>query len=313
MKSKEAIPIKAYWYPLFLFPISPAISPSAQTRDKLVAMKNSGKLDTRSTRLKIYETIFESDTPAGKFFDIALFIVIILSILTVLLESMQPLRSGYLKVFRIVEWVFTILFTIEYALRLYSISKPLKYALSFYGIIDLLALIPTYLTVVMAGAHSLLVIRSLRLLRVFRIFKLGSFMKQSSIIYESVIQSRNKIAVFMYFVLIMVTIIGALMYVIEGPTNDSFDSIPTSIYWAIVTLTTVGYGDIIPMTGIGKFISAAVMILGYAVIAVPTGIVSAQIINAKEKINGQACPHCSKEGHDNDAIFCKKCGGALHE
>jgi len=276
-------------------------------------MKNSGKLDTRSTRLKIYETIFESDTPEGKFFDVALFAIIILSIITVLLESMQPLRNNYLSVFRIVEWAFTLLFTIEYALRLYSVNKPLKYALSFYGVIDLLALIPTYLTVFLAGAHSLLVIRALRLLRVFRIFKLGSFMNQSSIIYESVLQSRRKIAVFMYFVLIMVTIIGALMYVIEGPTNDSFDSIPTSIYWAIVTLTTVGYGDIIPITGIGKFISAAVMILGYAVIAVPTGIVSAEIINAKAKINGQACPHCSMEGHDNDAVYCKRCGGALHE
>lgn len=274
-------------------------------------MKGQENQGFSPTRTKIYEIIFESDTPAGKFFDVALFVLILLSVLTVLIESVNYYHDNYLGFLRAVEWIFTAFFTVEYVLRLYTVRKPMKYALSFYGIIDFLAILPSYLAFFMVGGHSLMVIRALRLLRVFRIFKLGSFMTQGNIILASVNQSKSKIAVFLYFILIMVTIIGSLMYFLEGEINDDFDSIPTSIYWAIVTLTTVGYGDITPITNIGKFMSALVMILGYAVIAVPTGIVSASLINPKLKVNGQACPHCSKEGHDNDASHCKYCGGDL--
>lgn len=265
----------------------------------------------RSLRTHIYEIIFESDTAAGRNFDVALFLFIIISIVVVLFESVEIYRIEYQVFFRTVEWILTIIFLIEYILRLYSVRKPLHYALSFYGIIDLLAILPSFLAFFVAAGQSLIVIRALRLLRVFRIFKLGSFMAQGNVIMESINQSKGKIAVFLYFIVILVLIIGSMMYVIEGGRNESFDSIPTSIYWAIVTLTTVGYGDITPSTNIGKFMSAVVMILGYAVIAVPTGIVSASMINQSRKVNGQACPHCGKEGHDNDASFCKHCGGGL--
>lgn len=275
-------------------------------------MKNSDiEPADRSLRSRIYEIIFESDTPAGKSFDVGLFIFILISIVVVLMESVETYRVRYQVLFRTVEWILTIIFLIEYLLRLYSVRKPLRYALSFYGIIDLLAILPSFLAFFITAGQSLIVIRALRLLRVFRIFKLGSFMAQGNVIMESINQSKGKIAVFLYFIVILVLIIGSMMYVIEGGRNQAFDSIPTSIYWAIVTLTTVGYGDITPSTNIGKFMSAVVMILGYAVIAVPTGIVSASMINQSRKVNGQACPHCSKEGHDNDASFCKYCGGTL--
>ncbi len=262
-------------------------------------------------RERIYEIIFESDTPAGKFFDVALLIFILGSVITVILESVEYWRANFQHIFLLLEWLFTIFFTIEYILRLYCVHKPWKYATSFFGIVDLLAIIPTYLMFLMAGAQSLIVIRSLRLLRVFRIFKIGTYMEHGAVILESVRASWGKIAVFLYFVLLMVVIIGSAMYVIEGGVNEQFDSIPTGIYWAIVTLTTVGYGDIYPVTNFGKFLSAIVMITGYAVIAVPTGIVSASIIKGNSKVNGQACPHCSLEGHDNNASFCKHCGGDL--
>ncbi|MCB0688283.1 MAG: ion transporter [Saprospiraceae bacterium] len=272
---------------------------------------NSPSTSRRSLRLHIYEIIFESDTPAGKYFDVGLFIFILVSIIVVLFESVESYRTSYQETFRTIEWILTCIFLIEYILRLYCVRKPLHYALSFYGIIDLLAIMPSFLAFFITAGQSLIVIRALRLLRIFRIFKLGSFMAQGNVIMESINQSKGKIAVFLYFIVILVLIIGSMMYVIEGGKNQDFDSIPTSIYWAIVTLTTVGYGDITPVTNIGKFMSAVVMILGYAVIAVPTGIVSASMINQGRKINGQACPHCSKEGHDNDASYCKFCGGEL--
>jgi voltage-gated potassium channel len=269
------------------------------------------QLPSESRKSKIYEIIFESDTSAGKLFDVALLCFIGISIIVVLLESIAAYRDAYHLTFRIIEWIVTFFFLVEYILRLYCVRQPLKYALSLYGIIDLLAILPSFLAFVISGGQSLMVIRALRLLRVFRIFKLGSFMAQGNVIVQSLHQSKGKIGIFLYFIVIMVLIIGALMYVIEGDQNEAFDSIPTSIYWAIVTLTTVGYGDITPVTNIGKFISALVMILGYAVIAVPTGIVSASMINQARKVNGQACPHCGREGHDNDARFCKHCGGDL--
>ncbi len=271
-------------------------------------------MKSRSAREILHEIIFEADTPKGKLFDVVLLIMILLSILAVNIETIPSISEDTKRLLYILEWIFTIFFTIEYILRLYSVWHPLKYALSFYGIIDLLAILPAYIGLIFAGTHSLAIIRSIRLLRVFRIFKMGSFMSQGDVIVKSLKSSMPKITVFMYFVLLMVCIFGAIMYLVEGGTNPEFDSIPRGIYWSIVTLTTVGYGDIHPATGLGQFLSSILMIVGYAVIAVPTGIISSEIINKSVnlKLNTQACPFCSREGHDNDADFCKFCGGKLH-
>lgn len=275
-------------------------------------MNQDGKDQAPSlTKAKIYEVIFESDTPSGKWFDIALLVLILISIIVVMLESIESLRADYLELLHTIEWIITILFLIDYILRIYCVTKPVKYITSFYGVIDLMSILPSFLAFFIAGGQSLMVIRGLRLLRVFRIFKLGTFLIHGNIIVDSMRQSRGKIAVFMYFIMIMLMIIGATMYLVEGNENEGFSNIPASIYWAVVTMTTVGYGDVTPLTNLGKFLSALVMILGYAVIAVPTGIVSASMIDPSRKVNGQACPHCSKEGHDNDAGFCKYCGGEL--
>lgn len=262
-------------------------------------------------RLKLHEVIYEADTRAGKFFDVLLLIIIILSITVVMLESVPSLHEDYGDFFEKAEWIFTALFTLEYIARLISIQKPLKYVLSFYGIIDLLSIIPTYLGVFISGTSSLMVIRSLRLMRVFRILKLGSFIKESKTLIDSLKASRHKIMVFLLSILTMVTILGTVMYLIEGGENG-FDSIPRSIYWAIVTLTTVGYGDISPITTLGQFIASIVMILGYAIIAVPTGIVTNELIKSEnKKISTLACKSCSQEGHDADAKHCKYCGEKL--
>ncbi|MCP3929204.1 MAG: ion transporter [Bacteroidetes bacterium] len=267
------------------------------------------------TKEKIHEIIFEADTPAGKFFDVALLITIVASVLVVMLESTDTLQRNYKEFFTILEWIFTIIFTIEYILRLYCVYRPMKYAVSFFGIIDLLAILPTYLSLFIIGTQYLLVIRALRLLRVFRIFKLGHYMKEGAIIVNALKASRTKITVFLFFVLLMVTIIGSLMYLVEGGQNEDFDNIPRSIYWSIVTLTTVGYGDITPQTNLGQFLSSFVMIIGYAVIAVPTGIVSAEFAAKKRELSTstQACRFCGSEGHDNDAKHCKYCGEILDE
>ncbi len=275
-------------------------------------MAEQHKRNTTSIRDKIHEVIFEADTPEGKTFDVALFIVILASVFVVMLESMDPLREAYYDLFVTLEWVFTGIFTIEYLLRLYCVYRPWKYALSFFGIIDLLAIFPTYLSLFIGGAQYFLIVRALRLLRVFRIFKLGHFLREGDVIMKAMLASRAKITVFLTFVLLMVTLVGALMYLVEGGSNPSFSDIPKSIYWAVVTLTTVGYGDITPITGVGQFLSAAVMILGYAVLAVPTGIVSAEFIREKNlSFNTKACHYCGHEGHDDDAKFCKFCGEKL--
>ena len=267
----------------------------------------------RPLKEKLHEIIFEADKPEGKAFDIALLIAIVASVLVVILESVQEYHFKYGKLLYLLEWIFTIFFTIEYLLRLYSVYKPLKYATSFFGIIDLLAILPTYLSFVITGSQTLLVIRILRLLRVFRIFKLAHFLVEGEFIIRSLKASRTKIMVFLFFISLMVTIIGAVMYFVEGGQgNESFSSIPRSIYWAIVTLTTVGYGDITPKTEIGQLLSALVMIMGYGVLAVPTGIVSAEMIKVKKTVNTQACRYCGKEGHDSDAAFCKYCGHELN-
>lgn len=263
---------------------------------------------------KLHEIIFEADTPAGKGFDIALLFFIIASVLVVILESIESLRLAHGYWFTLLEWIFTLAFTVEYFLRIYATQRPYKYIFSFWGIIDLLAILPTYLSLVLVGSHYLLVVRALRLLRVFRIFKLAKFLQESRIIVDAMLASRLKITVFLLFVTLAVTILGSLMYMLEGGVNEGFSSIPKGIYWAIVTLTTVGYGDISPITDVGRFIAAIVMVLGYAVIAVPTGIVSAEMVaQAKAgSVSTQVCRYCAGEGHAPDAIYCKYCGERLH-
>jgi len=266
----------------------------------------------RDFRNKIYEIIFEAETPAGKWFDIFLLWAILISVLVVFLESISKLRASYGDIFYYLEWFFTILFSIEYILRIISTKKPSGYIFSFYGIIDVLAILPTYLSLVIAGSQYLLVIRILRLLRVFRILKLTHMIRQTTILKRALIASRGKIAVFLFAVLTLIVIIGAVMYVIEGPENG-FTSIPFSMYWAIVTMTTVGYGDISPQTTIGQIFASFVMIMGYAIIAVPTGIVSVEIAAVTKKSSARVCPGCFKEGHDSDAKYCKYCGSLINE
>jgi voltage-gated potassium channel len=262
-------------------------------------------------REKIHEIIFEAETRAGKLFDIVLLIMIFLSIILLMLETIPSLSKSWTRFFYIMEWVITVFFTIEYLLRLYCVYQPLKYAKSFFGIIDILSILPMYLDILFPGAHSLMIIRAFRLLRIFRIFKLNAFLNQGQFIMDAIKESRPKLTVFMFFVLLSVCIFGSVIYLAEHVANPQFDSIPTSIYWAIVTLTTVGYGDISPVTPLGKIIASAIMILGYAVIAVPTGIVTSSLIQTGKKHTVVSCNNCGKEGHDPDAMHCKYCGCPL--
>lgn len=272
--------------------------------------------EVEARKHRIHEVIFESHTPEGKLFDVVLILVILASVLVVMLESISELRADYGGLFYFLEWVFTFFFTIEYALRVYCLKKPKVYVLSFFGLIDLLAILPTYISWLLPGAQSLLIIRILRLLRIFRIFRLRQYFTEGKHMLQALKASQRKIAVFMFFIVLMVIVFGSLMYLIEGGIPGSgFTSIPRSIYWAIVTLTTVGYGDITPVTALGQFISAIVMILGYAVIAVPTGIVSAEMISIRPSlpITNFACPSCGREDHAPDAVYCKYCGAHLME
>ena len=262
-------------------------------------------------QVKMHEVIYEADTFSGKLFDIVLLILILFSIIVVMLESVPDYRTHYESLFNKLEWGFTILFSIEYLARIISINKPLKYIFSFYGVIDLLSIVPTYLGLFVSSSNSFMVIRSLRLMRVFRILKMGNFLNESQKLMSSLKASRHKIMVFLLSILTMVIILGTVMYLVESP-DSGFTSIPRSIYWAIVTLTTVGYGDIAPATSLGQFIASIVMILGYAIIAVPTGIVTNELMKSEtKKISTQACKSCSKEGHDVDAEYCKYCGEKL--
>lgn len=263
-------------------------------------------------RARLHEVIFESDTPAGRYFDLALTWLILLSVATVILESVREVRQQYGQLLYALEWLFTLLFTAEYFLRLLSVRHPLRYARSFYGVVDLLAIIPTYLSVFVPGSQYLLVIRILRLLRVFRLLKLAEYVSEADTLRRALRASRRKISVFISAVVLLVVIIGALMYVIEGEANG-FTSIPRSVYWAIVTLTTVGYGDLSPKTSMGQILASIVMVIGYGIIAVPTGIVSVELAHAvrDKAVSGQACPACGVEGHDPDAIHCKYCGAKL--
>jgi voltage-gated potassium channel len=259
---------------------------------------------------KIYEIIFEADTPEGKAFDVVLLIVILLSVLLVMLESVPSIRESYGTELRLMEWVITAVFTIEYLLRILIVVKPIRYIFSFYGIIDFLSIVPTYLSILILGSQSLAVIRILRLLRVFRILKLTRYTYAGRTLMRALWSSRQKISVFIFFVLILVVIFGTIMYLIEGESHG-FISIPQSIYWAIVTLTTVGYGDISPQTPLGQFLASFIMILGYAIIAIPTGIVTAEMIKTVTSQNTQVCPNCLHDKHEDDAIYCKKCGTPL--
>lgn len=262
-------------------------------------------------RRKLHEIIFEADTPMGRAFDIALLWAITLSVLVVALESVARLRAQYGPVLLALEWGFTILFTVEYVCRLISVRRPFRYAASFFGVVDLLAILPTYLSLFVPGSQYLLVIRVLRLLRIFRLLKLVEYLHQADVLVTALRASRFKISVFLLTVLTLNVIIGAVMYVVEGEEHG-FTDIPTSIYWAIVTLTTVGYGDISPGTGLGKAIASLVMLVGYGIIAVPTGIVTAELARAAQPtVSNQACPNCGAEGHDTDATFCKYCGAQL--
>ena len=265
----------------------------------------------KGIKYKLYEIIFEADTPAGKFFDVALLFIILLSVVLVLLESVPEIRASYQSPLRILEWAITGIFSMEYVLRVAIVKKPFRYIFSFYGIIDFLAVIPTYLSLIIVGSHSLVVIRMLRLLRVFRILKLTRYTNAGRTLGRAMWASREKISVFIFFVLILVIIIGTIMYLVEGEVHG-FSSIPRSIYWAIVTLTTVGYGDISPSTALGQFLASIVMIMGYAIIAVPTGIVTAEMIRPTTSGNTQVCPNCMHDLHDDDARFCKKCGSELN-
>lgn len=263
------------------------------------------------TREHLYEVIFEADTPAGKFFDVSLLVVILFSVALVMLESVPSIRGTYRPILRILEWVITGVFTVEYLLRVIIVRKPLHYIFSFYGIIDLLSVLPTYIGLFVIGSHHLVVIRILRLLRIFRILKLTRYTQAGRTLAKALWASREKISVFIFFVIILVVVIGTIMYIVEGEAHG-FTSIPKSIYWAIVTLTTVGYGDISPQTSLGQFMASIVMIMGYAIIAVPTGIVTAEIMNPSNRANTQVCPNCLHDRHDDDASFCKKCGAKIN-
>jgi voltage-gated potassium channel len=265
-----------------------------------------------ATRRRIFEVIFLSDSPSGKLFDIVLLVTIAVSVVVVMVESVAVIRVGREQLFRYAEWVFTLLFTAEYLLRIWCVRRPLRYVTSFYGAVDLLAVLPTYLSLFVTGAGYLLVIRVLRLLRLFRILKLARYVGAADLLLEALGRSRRKIVVFLYAILTIVTICGAMMYLIEGPENG-FSSIPRGVYWAIVTLTTVGYGDITPNTVVGQALSAVVMIMGYGIIAVPTGIYAAELRGIMiSRHDNKKCPECSRAGHDEDARFCKHCGGNLH-
>lgn len=262
-------------------------------------------------QMKVREVIFEADTPMGKAFDVSLIVLIIASVAAVMLDSVASIRADYGDALHVAEWVFTILFTIEYVLRLVCIGKPLKYATSFFGIVDLLAILPTYISLLIAGSQYLMVVRVLRVLRVFRVLKVVQYVGEARVLMLALRQSRRKIVIFLFFICTLVIVLGSLMYLIEGEEHG-FTSIPQSVYWAIVTITTVGYGDMAPETVMGQAVAVVVMILGFSIIAVPTGIITVGIQRAMDQsLSTRVCPECSREGHDNNADFCKYCGEKL--
>jgi len=271
---------------------------------------NRHQKQSSSWRETLHTIIFEADTPGGKLFDVILIVSIIMSILVVMLDSVAWIRATYGHVLNYVEWFFTILFSIEYILRILCVTSPASYMKSFFGIIDILAILPSYLSIIIPGTQYFLVIRVLRVLRIFRVLKFVQYVSEARLLMQALRASRRKITVFIFVVMTMVIILGSFMYVIEGPEHG-FTSIPTAIYWAIITFTTVGYGDITPMTALGQTLSAVVMILGYSIIVVPTGLVTVELSRTNYTISTQACPNCGAEGHDIDASYCKYCGTKL--
>ncbi|WP_179345287.1 ion transporter [Winogradskyella ursingii] len=277
-------------------------------------------------KTKLHEIIYEADTPAGKLFDVVLLIAILASIVLVMLESVSSFDAKYHNFLNIAEWIITILFTVEYILRIITVNKPWRYVKSFYGIIDLLSTIPKYLSLIFVGTHALVALRALRLLRVFRILKLARYLGASNQLASAIKASRAKISVFLFAVMIAAIIFGTIMYLVEGEENG-FTNIPKSVYWCIVTLTTVGFGDIAPQTPLGQLIATIIMIMGYGIIAVPTGIVSAEYTKASSgpnakpvedkgviksvTLNTQSCSNCMASKHQDDADFCHKCGYKL--
>tara|TARA_R100001377_G_C3184229_1_gene107889 strand:+ start:649 stop:1497 length:849 start_codon:yes stop_codon:yes gene_type:complete len=270
----------------------------------------------KSRKQRVYDVIFGYDTKAGKTFDLVLIIMISASVFAVMLDSIGWQSATFNRSLFILEWLFTLAFTLEYGLRIYSSPKPRSYVLSYYGLIDLLSILPTYLAYFFAGANFLVVIRVLRVLRIFRVLKLFRYMGEANLLFGALVNARRKIFVFMFAVFNLVIVFGTLMFIIEGPENG-FGNIPQSIYWAIVTITTVGYGDIAPHTPLGQAIAALAMICGYAIIAVPTGIIGAELMQefqtrgTPSPHRKTACPHCEAKDHQTDATYCRLCGGLL--
>ncbi|MGH1471446.1 MAG: ion transporter [Cellvibrionaceae bacterium] len=266
------------------------------------------KNSNQALRKKLYAIIFGTESPAGKRFDIVLICIIILSVVAVSLDSIDAIAVNYKTLLIVAEWIFTIAFTLEYLVRIYCSPKPWAYIRSFYGVVDFLSIMPTYLTFFLPQASYLIVFRLLRVLRIFRVLKLARYIGETNVLLRSLAMSRRKVLVFFSSVLVLATIIGSLMFIVEGPENG-FTSIPTSIYWSIVTITTVGYGDITPHTIIGKFLAAATMLIGYSIIAVPTGILTAEIASEiQRERNHKVCPNCNHSGHERDAKYCRVCG-----
>ena len=262
-------------------------------------------------RERLRRIIFGTNTPAGQYFDEALIVVILLSVIAVMLDSIQSLHAQYGVWLYRAEWCFTLIFTVEYLVRLWISDRPLRYARSFFGIVDLVSVLPTYLSLLVPGAHYLLSIRLLRALRIFRVLRLLTLIDEANFLTQALVAARRKIGIFLFTVIILMVIFGTLMYVVEGPDNG-FTSIPVSIYWAIVTVTTVGYGDISPSTGLGRAIASIAMLTGYAIIAVPTGIVTAEMtVLAQRERNRRTCPQCRLQAHEADAAYCRRCGTSL--
>jgi len=273
---------------------------------------NNETINRSPRRERLYRIIFEADTRAGKLFDVALFLFIMLSVTATILNSVESIQIRYGNWLTACNWLITLLFTIEYGLRLYCSKKTFRYARSFFGVVDLLAVLPTYLSLVIPSTRFLDVIRILRMLRIFRVMKMVQYVDDGDLLLNALVSSRRKIGIFLFTVLTLVVILGSLMYVIEGGEDSGFSSIPVGIYWAIVTLTTVGYGDISPQTGLGQALAALIMIIGYSIIAVPTGIISAEVGRSSvQKKKSKTCPTCQATDHDSDAEHCKHCGAKL--
>ncbi|MEM5427595.1 ion transporter [Cupriavidus oxalaticus] len=280
-------------------------------QQEAVARQRLGRPET-GWRQRWYTIIFEADTREGRLFDVSLLIAIVASVMVVMLDSMAAVHSRLGLLFTVLEWTFTLFFTAEYAMRILVVRRPWRYVFSFYGVIDFISIMPTWLAFFVPGLHFLIDVRLLRLLRVFRILKLTVYFEEAEILYRALVNSRRKIFVFLGTVFIITVILGTVMYVVEGPEHG-FHSIPVSMYWAVVTLTTTGFGDMVPKTALGQFITSLTILLGYGIIAFPTGIVGAELAASilKKPLTTRTCTHCLTEGHEPDAMYCKHCGSAL--